>query len=264
MNIGLALSGGAARGIAHIGVLKYLEEINVRPVRIAGTSAGSIVASFYCAGISVDEIERIVLGLTWKDVIKLGLPRMGLINSELLEKFVEFHIGKVTFAQLKIPLTVNAVDLISGEEVIMESGPVATAVQASCAIPGIFTPVCLGNRLLVDGGLLNNVPVKLLHDKGVDYLIAVDINAQRPLLDDPQNIFDVLAQSFYIVQKSRDLLSREYADLIVEPVLGDIAFWDITRAEELMQRGYEACRASMAAAKTAKKRNRFISWLGFR
>jgi NTE family protein len=264
MRIGLALSGGAARGIAHIGVLKYLEEREVKISRVAGTSAGSIVGAFYCAGIPLSEIEQIMLELNWKDVFKLTLPRIGLVNSLFLEKFIEAHIGRITFEELKTPLLVNAVDLLCGKEVIFKEGPVAPAVRASCAIPGIFTPVRIEDRLLVDGGLLNNIPAKPLQEEGVDYLLAVDINAQRPLLSEPQNIFEVLMQSFYIVQMNRDLMIHEYADAIVEPVLGDISFWDITRAEELIQRGYDAGRSCLERVDFGRRRNRFWNWFGIK
>lgn len=264
MKIGLALSGGAARGVAHIGVLKYLEERKIKLSLLAGTSAGSIVAGFYCAGISLVEIENIALRLQWKDIARVILPRMGLIDSSLLGKFVELHIGKVSFEELHTPLQVNAVDLLCGEEVILESGPVARAIQASCAIPGIFTPVRVGDRLLVDGGLLNNVPVKPLKDRGVNFLIAVNLHTQRTLAGEPRNIFEVLAQSFYIIQRSHDLRSHRYADVVIEPDLADCGVWDIGRAEEYIRRGYEACRDSLEGINLSRPRNRFLKWIGLR
>jgi len=141
MKIGLALSGGAARGIAHIGVLQYLEERNIKPCCIAGTSAGSIVGAYYCSGRSISEIKSIVSEMSWKDLFKLTIPRKGLIKISRFLAMLEEQLGDTTFDQLKIPLIVNAVDLISGEEVLFTEGSVARAVAASCAIPGIFTPI---------------------------------------------------------------------------------------------------------------------------
>lgn len=260
MQIGLALSGGAAKGIAHIGVLKYLEEREVKISRVAGTSAGGIVGALYCAGLSLGDIEKSVLELNWKEFFKPTLPKIGLIDSSHVEKFVEEHIGKVTFKELKIPLLVNAVDLLSGKEVILREGPVAPAVRASCAIPGIFTPVKLEEMLLVDGGLLNNVPAKPLKEEGVDFLVAVDINAQRPLIEKPKSIFEVLMQSFYIMQRNRDLGEHRYADVLVEPKLKGFSIWDISKAEELVERGYSAARESLERVDFKRGRKRIFRW----
>ena len=146
MKIGLALSGGAARGIAHIGVLQYLEERGVKPCCIAGTSAGSIVGAMYCSGKSVDQLAKIASEMSWKDLVTVSLPRMGMIRSSLLIKMLKGYLGDITFKDLELPLIINAVDLLTGEETIFTDGLVAEAVAASCAIPGIFSPVRLKNR----------------------------------------------------------------------------------------------------------------------
>ena len=241
MEVGLALSGGAARGAAHIGVLKCLEERRLKPAFLAGTSAGSIIASFYCAGLSVFEIEAIALNLKWANMLKLTVPRLGLVNSTYMVDFICKTIGKLRFSDLKIPLAITAVDLVSGEEIVLQEGSVAEAVQASCAIPGIFTPVKRGTKMLVDGGLICNVPSRALQNKGLDYIIAVDLNAERVLTRQPQNIFEVIMQSYDIVQKLLDEDSHQYADLVVQPALGDISAWDIGKAKVFIQRGYNAC-----------------------
>ena len=141
MKIGLALSGGAARGIAHIGVLKYLEERNVNLCCIAGTSAGSIVGSLYCSGKSVYELQEVAESMSWKDLVKISWPRRGIIESERLLKVIKQYLGDAKFEDLDLPLLINAVDIISGKEIIMKQGALAEAVTASCSIPGIFTPV---------------------------------------------------------------------------------------------------------------------------
>lgn len=246
MKIGLALSGGVARGIAHIGVLKYLAERQIELSFLAGTSAGSIMAGLYCAGIPLADIEKIALSFSWKDLFKLTLSRFGLVDSSLLEKLVEGYIGSIDFTELKTPLLINAVDLVKGEEVILDSGPVAKAIRASCAIPGIFTPVKLNDMLLADGGVINNIPAKLLKDSGLDRVIAVDLNAQKPLLETPQNIFEVLIQSYEIIQRNQRQASHAYVDLLIEPVLGDISAWDVGKGPEMIERGYEACRSVLS------------------
>ncbi len=253
MRIGLALSGGAARGIAHVGVLKYLEERSLRPACIAGTSAGSIVGSLYCSGKTVNQLVEIASTMSWKDMLSFSFPRKGLIDSSRLLKILKEHLGDITFTDLDIPLVVNAVDLSSGEEVVIEKGPVAESVQASCAIPGIFTPVKWNDYLLVDGGLLDNLPARHLQDRKMDYIIAVNVGAQRPLQKEPDNIFEILIQSYDIIRRHRDLPAYECTDTIIEPELGDITFHDTSNPGVLIDRGYEAARQSLEKVSFEKK-----------
>ncbi len=253
MKIGLALSGGAARGMAHIGVLKYLEERDLKPSYIAGTSAGSIVGSLYCSGKSIQQLVKIASTMSWRDMISFSFPKRGLIDSSRLLNILKEHLGDITFSDLNIPLIVNAVDLSGGEEVVIEQGPVAEAVQASCAIPGIFTPVKWGNRLLVDGGLLDNVPARHLEDRKMDYIIAVDVGAQRPLQKEPGNIFEILIQSYDVIKRHRDMPAYECTDLIIVPELGDITFHDTSNPGVLIDRGYEAARQTLEKVSFEKK-----------
>ncbi len=262
MKIGLALSGGAARGIAHLGILKYLEEREVEPCCVAGTSAGSIIGAFYCSGKSIAEITKIVKEMSWKDLVKFSLPRKGLIDSSRLLRVIKANIGEVTFDELEIPLMINAVDLLSGEEIIIEEGPVAEAVQASCAIPGIFTPVKLKGHLLVDGGLLDNVPVSLMKNRDIDYIIAVDVGAQKPLRKEPENIFEILIQSYDIIRRHRDKPAYEHSDKLIEPDLGDIVFWDNSKFDLIVDRGYEAAKEALANEKFEKGKWSFSGWFG--
>jgi NTE family protein len=260
MKIGLALSGGAARGIAHIGVLKYLEERNIKPCCIAGTSAGSIVGAYYCSGRSLSEIKNLATKMSWKDLFKLTVPRKGLIKTSRLLVMLEYQLGNITFDQLKIPLIVNAVDLISGEEVLFTKGPVARAVAASCAIPGIFTPIKLDNHLLVDGGLLDNIPTAHLGKKDVDFIIAVNVVAQKPLQKEPESIFEILIQSYDIIRRYRDIPACKHADALIEPDLGDYSFWDSSKADELTERGYRAAKEALDHLDLKKKKSRFAAW----
>lgn len=264
MRIGLALSGGAARGIAHIGVLKYLEERDLKPCCLAGTSAGSIVGAFYCSGKTIPEITDIIQEMSWKDLVKISLPRKGLIDSNRLLEIIKAEIGAITFADLKIPLLINAVDLLSGEEIILEEGPVAEAVQASCAIPGIFTPVKLKDNVLVDGGLLDNVPVALMKNRKIDYIIAVDVGAQKPLRSEPENIFEVLIQSYDIIRRHRDKPAHEHSDSLVEPDLGDISFWDNSKVSLIIDRGYEAAEKVLSEVSFTKKKWSISDWFDSR
>ena len=261
MRIGLALSGGAARGIAHVGVLNYLDERGVKPCCLAGTSAGSIIGALYCSGRSTDEIKKIATEMSWRNIIKLTIPRTGLVDSSRLLEMLHEYLGQITFEELEIPLVVNAVDLLSGKQIIIEEGPVAEAVQASCSIPGIFTPVKWKNYLLVDGGLLDNLPAVFIKDKNIDYLISVDVGAQSALEKEPGNIFDVLIQSFDIMRRHRDIPAYEYTDKLIEPDLGDIGFFDTSKAELIIERGYEAARKALDRVKLEKKKSLLSKWL---
>jgi len=257
MKIGLALSGGAARGIAHIGVLKYLDEHDLVPCCVAGTSAGSIVGSLYCSGKTVKQLVKIASTMSWRNLINFSFPKKGIIDSRKLLEIIKEHLGEITFNDLEIPLLVNAVDLLSGEEVVFEKGPVAEAVQASCAIPGIFTPVKLDNRLLVDGGLLDNVPAVHLKDRNIDHIIAVNVGAQRPLQKEPGNIFEILIQSYDIMRRHRDMPAYENTDTIIEPELGDINFHDTSKTGILIDRGYDAAKKALDGKSFVKKRGFF-------
>ncbi|HSW35948.1 MAG TPA: patatin-like phospholipase family protein [Candidatus Limnocylindrales bacterium] len=264
MKIGLALSGGIARGIAHLGVLQYLEERGIKPAILAGTSAGSLVGALYCSGIPLPRIKEIVASFSWKKLFKLSVPRKGLIRSSLLLDMIEAHLGQITFDELKIPLVVNAADLLSGEEVVMNEGLVALAVEASCAIPGIFTPVRRGSQLLVDGGLLDNVPTAHLQGRGLDYIIAVDVGTQKTLQKEPDSIFEILVQSFYIARHKRDAQAHEFADILIQPNLDDIAFWDVSKTDLLVSRGYQASITALGSIRFEKKTGLLSKWLGIR
>jgi NTE family protein len=261
IRVGLALSGGAARGIAHIGVLQYLEERGVKPCCIAGTSAGSIVGAFYCAGNSIDDLKKIIKKMSWKDLVKITIPRKGLIDSSRLLRVIKEQLGDTTFEELKIPLFINAVDLISGEEVVFKKGSVAEAVQASCAIPGIFTPVKLGQHLLVDGGLIDNVPVALIDKRNIDYIIAVNVGAQKPLKKEPDNIFEVLIQSFDIIRRQRDMPAYKSADKLIEPDLGDFSFWDNSKLNDLVRIGYDEAKYTLDEVNFTSKKINLFGWI---
>ncbi len=261
MKIGLALSGGAARGIAHIGVIKYLEERKVKPECIAATSAGSIVASLYCSGKSVEELAKIVAEMSWRDLVKFSWPRRGIIDSSALLKVMKKHLGELSFADLELRLLVNAVDLLSGQEIVMNDGSLSDAVVASCAIPGIFTPVKRGKYLLVDGGLLNNLPASLLKDQDVDHIISVNVGAQSLLQKEPDSLVEVLIESFDIIRRQRDEPAYKCTDTLIEPDLGDFAFHDTEKADALIEKGYEAAREALENINLAKKQGLVSRWL---
>jgi NTE family protein len=178
MKIGLALGSGSARGWAHIGVIRALEEANIKVDYIAGTSIGAFVGAFYSSG-NLDYLEKFALGMDWKSIISffdVGFPIRGLLDGEKIYQLVSKQFLKKKIEETKIPFCTVATDLIAGEEVVIKSGNIVDAVRASISLPGIFTPLKKDEKYLVDGGLVNPVPVDVVQKMGADITIAVDLN----------------------------------------------------------------------------------------
>jgi NTE family protein len=243
-SIGLALSGGAARGLAHIGVLRAFEENKIPINYIAGTSAGSIVGGAFAAGMPVDEIEALGRGLRWRDIGRVTMSRLGVQTNDRLEEFIRERLPISRFEELPIPFAAVATDLNSGSPVIMrDEGDLAFAIRASCAIPGWYLPVTdEQGRLLVDGGLVAVIPATIARSLGADIVIAVDVNfdGAKFFLSSPQSVIGVVLQSMMVVQKTASQHQRASADFVVMPHVGHIRWDEIGRADELIKAGYEA------------------------
>ena len=177
--LGLALSGGGARGLAHIGVLKSLEEAGIQPDYLAGTSMGGVIAAGYASGLSPDELEQIANEhSTARKLLRMAdpaIPLNGLFQGGRLIKFFERYLNDSTFDDMRIPLTLVAVDLNSGQEVHLREGSVIEALRATVSVPGLLAPVERDGQRLVDGGLLNNLPVDVVREMGADVVLAVDV-----------------------------------------------------------------------------------------
>ena len=189
--IGLALSGGGARGLAHIGVLRALEREGISVDYLAGTSMGGVIAAGYAAGMSSADLERESLFITQKrhmlHLADPGLPNGGLIHGERVHAFFKQEFGEKTFSELRLPLALVAVDLISHKEVVLREGLVARALRATTSIPGLFMPVEMNGWRLVDGGVLNNLPVDVVSKMGADVIIAVDIGLTNAVSTNDRN-----------------------------------------------------------------------------
>ena len=247
--IGLALGGGAARGLAHIGVLRVLEEEGI-PVRyVAGTSVGSVIGAAFCGGFGWKDLGEMARAIDWRDIASLTFPRRGLMSTSGFERLLNRYLNNKTFGELGIPLAVVAVDLISEQEVVIRSGPVASAVRASCAIPGIFEPVVKDGQVLVDGGLRNNVPADVVRDMGAEFVIGIDLNADTGHDRPPKGFIDVLHYTFDILVKHGGQGGLRAADLVVRPSLRDFGYQDLHRLRELVSRGDSAMRAALEAYK---------------
>jgi len=246
--IGLALGGGAVRGAAHLGVLEVLEREGIRPDYVAGVSAGSAVGAVYCAGLDLDEMKCMALGLRWRKLGRVTRSRLGLFDGRRIEEYLEEAIGPLQFEELEIPLATVAVDIVHGELVVLKEGSVAPAVRASCAIPGIFTPVERGEQILVDGGMLNNVPVSVARDMGADYVIAVDLFPPTIWGTRPRNLFEMFHLSLYALTR---MAHREGpgADCLIVPAVGQFSLVDFSQVDALIEKGREATEAKIEQIK---------------
>ncbi len=247
--IGLALGGGAARGLAHIGVFKVLEEEGIPVSHVAGTSVGSLMGAFFCAGLTYREMLEKARGVDWLDIASFTIPWMGFMKMDRLERLVEETLGKRTFASLAIPLSVVTVDIMTGDQVILTEGPVGRAVRASCSIPGIFEPFNDNGRLLVDGGLANNVPVDVVRGMGAGRVLGVSLSADRRHTTPPRHVLDVLFYSFEILMNSSVQRNIAEAEIVIAPDIGSFSYRDFRRADELVARGEEAMRRELSRLK---------------
>lgn len=241
--IGLALSGGAARGNAHVGVLRALADNNIRIDCIAGTSAGSIVGGALAAGMPLDEIEAFGRKLRWRDIGRVTMSKLGVQSNERLEQYLRAHLPKLRFEDLPIPFAAVATDLRTGGAVVMrDQGDVPFAIRASCTIPGWYVPVVdEQGRQLVDGGLVAVVPSTVARSLGADIVIAVDVNADGATFIGPSSsIIGVLLQSMLVFQKTASHYQLESADLVIRPKVGHIRWDEMRRADELIAAGYQA------------------------
>lgn len=266
--IGLALSSGAARGLAHVGVFKTLENEGIQIDMIAGTSMGAIIGAMYAQGKKAGKIEEATLDLGWRDLAKMFAvtpPKSGLLSERKIKSRLKEIIGEVDFDDLSIPFACVATDIITGEEVVIKHGPVLEAVIASLSLPVIFRAARLQGRYLVDGGVVNPVPVSALKDMGAGFIIASNvvlkpfdrirhtqtegevhgnaINAGEP------NIFNTMTQFINITSYQAVKSSLVGADIVIKPDVSDIGFSDFKNACQCIFQGELAAQSSMPEIK---------------
>ncbi len=245
VKIGLALGGGGARGIGHIGVLKAFEELGITFDYIAGTSAGSVVGALYSYGKTASEIEELVLGLKRKDIFKGMIPFLKPAKTERLEELINGVFGDMmVFSELKIPLTVVCTDLKTGKEVDFDYGNVAKVVSGSCAVPGVFMPVVYENMHLVDGGLRNNVPADVVKRMGANVVIAIDVNHLRGTGTQSLSTISVLSSTIGIMMQAKIDKTMEVADLIIEPSLEMFSPLKLDDAQKMIDISYKTVMAN--------------------
>jgi NTE family protein len=255
IKVGIALGGGGARGLAHIGVLKALEEEDVPIGAIAGTSVGALIGGLYAAGVSTAQMEQMTQEIGWSSlsnysrytVFRLMMTGQKLSNDNM-EVYLRRHIGDTRFDQLKIPFACVATDIQTGEKLVFREGAVALAARASATIPGMFEPVAFRHRFLVDGGLVSNLPTDLLVLMGADPIVAVDVTADFAQAQ-PKSILEILNQAIYIQSErlAQDELSR--AQVVIRPQLDDISMLDLSRSDDCIDAGTLAGRRAVPEIK---------------
>jgi NTE family protein len=242
--IGLALGGGFARGIAHVGVLKVLEEEGI-PIRmIAGTSVGALIGAAYCSGLTIAELEELCHKVRFTTFARWTLSRYGFASNDRMVAFLAQTLKAERFEELRIPLAVAATDFNTGEGAVFRSGPIIDPVRASCAYPGMFLPVEIGGRWLVDGMLSHPVPTRPLREMGAERVLAVHLKGQWSKTA-PRHLFDVIGQSFAIAQDMLGPVWRSAANLVIEPDVAGFDYDDFKRAGELIHVGELAMRGAL-------------------
>ena len=268
--IGLALGGGGARGCAHIGVIKALIEAKIPIDFIAGTSIGSFIGGVYSAG-DINTLEEFLLKIKWKDVVKYldpVLPKRGLFEGAKFRKIIDQLIPKSDFKYARVTYIAVATDLMTGKEVRIKSGNIADAIRASIAIPGIFTPFKKGKQHLVDGGVVNPLPVSVVRDMGADIVIAVDLNhsfldekskVKKPnkgkflkwVTPDWPTIIDVMENSIFMMQSeiTQKNLMLYKPNFLLQPKLGGSSIFDFHQAKKLIDIGYQIAKKQIPQIK---------------
>jgi NTE family protein len=246
--VGVALGGGFARGIAHIGVLRVLEAYNIPIDIICGTSVGALVAATYASGTSLGEMERQGAETQFRDFGRWTLSRMGMASNERLEYYLHKFTTKHLFSEMKIPLGVVATDLISGQSVYFTEGEIGPALRASCAYPGLFLPVICNGRTLVDGFLTELVPSVAARKLGADIVIAVHL--EPGLLESaPRNTIEIISRSFSILQSSAVQSWRAATDVLIEPNVHHILWDEFVKTPQLVAAGEAAAQEAIPKIK---------------
>ena len=248
--IALALGGGAARGFAHVGVIKALEAQGIVPDIVVGTSAGSVVAALYAGGANGFELQKLALSMEEGSVSDWVLPDRGFIRGEALQNFVNKALLNRPMNALPRKLAVVATELRTGELTVLRSGDVGLAVRASSSVPGVFQPVRIGGREFVDGGLVSPVPAKVARDLGADFVIAVDISS-KPKNAKVSSMIDVLLQTFTIMSATVAQYELGQADVVIRPDVGNISGTDFQSKHLAILEGEKAAAEKMEQIRAA-------------
>lgn len=243
--IGLALGSGGARGFAHLGVIKVLLEENIAINLIAGSSMGALVASFYGAGLNIDRLYRLAHAFKRKYYLDFTVPKMGFISGKRVKELIRLFTHGKTIEELDIPIAIVATDLMTGEKVVFKKGSISDAVRASISIPGIFVPEKIDGRLLVDGGVIDRVPVSVVKEMGADIVIAVDVS-HVDINEEITSVFDVILQSIDIMQRQLVKDGEITSDIMIHPQVAQYSSQAFTNIADIVRIGEEETRKQIA------------------
>ena len=253
VKIGLALGGGAARGFAHVGVIKTLEAHGIVPDLVAGTSAGAVVGALYAAGNDGFALQKLAHKLDESKISDWSLPDRGVLKGDALQKFINEAVGQRPLEGLKKPFGAVATDLASGEGILFRTGNTGQAVRASATVPGVFRPVPISGREYVDGGLSSLIPVRHARQMGADVVIAVDISA-RPGNQNVRGTLDILLQTFTIMGQNMAQYELKDADVVIRPKVGKVGSTDFTARHDAILEGEQAALAALPQIKEALRK----------
>ncbi|MBI5586493.1 MAG: patatin-like phospholipase family protein [Deltaproteobacteria bacterium] len=246
VKVALVLGGGAARGFAHVGVIRVLEQEKIPINLIVGTSVGSLIGGLYAADPNSANLEWLAYSIEKEDIFDYSVvySRMGPVQGDRLEKFVQTKAKGKNLEQLKVPFYPVATDLNTGQTWVFERGSLAKAIRASSAIPGVFQPVEINGRTYVDGGVTNNLPVDVARARGADIIIAVSIQKK---INHPQisSLIDVILQSIDIMGRELVLYKCRDVDVLIEPNVGDVGMTEFSQKKKLMDAGMQAARQAL-------------------
>ncbi len=248
--IALVLGGGGAKGFAHVGVIRVLEQEKIPIHMIVGTSVGSLIGGIYAANPDAFQLEWLAARIERNDILDASIlhSKLGPVQGVKIESFVEQHVKARLVEETKIPLFPIATDLNTGETVTLEKGTLAKAIRASCSIPGIFVPVTFGNRTLVDGGITDNVACDVARNKGADIVIAV--NLQRDVKNyQIDSVIEIIAQSLNIMMRETGKQKLQSASVVIEPDLKDVSLFDFSQKKMIMEEGIKAARKALPKIK---------------
>lgn len=242
--VALVLGGGAARGFAHVGVIKTLESHGIVPDLVVGTSAGSVVGALYAGGYSGFELQKIALQLEQESVKDLVLPDRGFVKGEMLQNFINKALQNRTIERLNRPFAAVATELQSGETAVFRRGNTGMAVRASSGIPGVFQPVSIGGKEYVDGGLVSPIPVKVARGLGADIVIAVDISS-KPRFAKVSDTIDIMLQTLNIMGQTIGRYELAEADVVIQPQTGMIGATEFDQKHLAILEGEKAALGAL-------------------
>jgi len=248
--LGLALGGGFARGISHIGVLRAFEQHRIPVDCIAGTSVGALVAAAYAGGTPLDEMQRRGSETRFRDFGRWTLSRMGMASNERLEEFLHKFTPAQHFSEMKIPLSIVATDLVTGKSVYFTDGELGPALRASCAYPGLFIPVEHRGHMLADGFLTEAAPAEAVRQLGAELVVSVYLDPG--LLDEkPRNTIEIISRSFSIIQTAVVQPWRDATDILIEPDVHDVLWYEFEKTPELVAAGEAAALEALPKIEAA-------------